>query len=259
VVFDAHRSDDDRPYVYVSEDFGQTWKPLHGSLPQWGSTRVLREDLINPNLLYLGTEFALWCSLDRGQSWVKLNNNLPTVAVHEVAIHPTAGEIVAATHGRGLWILDVTALRQLSHKTLSNATLLKPATVTRYRTTPTRGRTLRRFVGENPPRGATLAYTLPEKPKKITLKVTDEKGKLLRELKPASEVGLNQVVWDTLGTPAARPRQGQPARASSPTPAGTYRVVLDVDGVEQAQTLKIENDPNAAPGGRAEEEPGVDD
>ena len=94
VVFDAHRSNDDEPYVYVTEDFGQTWKSLRANLPT-GSTRVLREDVHNPNLLYLGTEFAVWVSVDRGQKWEKLNNNLPTVAVHEIAAHPTAGEIVA--------------------------------------------------------------------------------------------------------------------------------------------------------------------
>ena len=113
VAFDAHRSDDDAPYLYVTDDFGQTWKSITGNLPT-GSTRCLREDVKNPNLLYCGTEFALYVSLNRGSTWTKINNNLPTVAVHEVAVHPTAGEIVAATHGRSLWILDITALRQMA-------------------------------------------------------------------------------------------------------------------------------------------------
>src|SRR5206468_325160 len=107
VVLDGHRSDDDEPYVFVTEDFGKTWQSLRANLP-WGSTRVLREDLKNPNVLYLGTEFGVWCSLNRGQSWNSLNTNLPTVAVHELAQHPTNGELVAATHGRSLWILDIT-------------------------------------------------------------------------------------------------------------------------------------------------------
>src|SRR5206468_3084670 len=92
IAFDAHRSDDDEPYVYATEDFGQTWKSLRANLPV-GSSRVLREDVTNPDLLYLGTEFGIWASLDRGKSWTRLNNNLPTVAVHEIAVHPTAGEI----------------------------------------------------------------------------------------------------------------------------------------------------------------------
>src|SRR5262249_5358083 len=109
VAFDAHRSDDDEPYVFVTEDFGNSWKPLRANLPA-GSTRVLREDIRNPDLLYLGTEFAIWASLDRGKSWNKLNNNLPTVAIHEIAIHPTAEEIVVATHGRSIWVLDIAPL-----------------------------------------------------------------------------------------------------------------------------------------------------
>jgi hypothetical protein len=113
VCFDAHRSNDDEPYVYVTEDFGQTWKSIRANLPT-GSTRCLREDVKNPDLLFAGTEFSLFASVDRGAKWTRINNNLPTVAVHEIAVHPTAGEIVAATHGRSLWILDVTALRQLT-------------------------------------------------------------------------------------------------------------------------------------------------
>src|SRR5262249_25644872 len=110
VGLDGHRSDDDGPHVYVTEDFGQKWKSLRANLP-WGSTRVLREDVENGQLLYLGTEFAAWASINRGESWTKINNNLPTVAIHEIAVHPTAGGIVAATHGRSLWVLDVGALR----------------------------------------------------------------------------------------------------------------------------------------------------
>ncbi len=79
-AFDGHRSDTDEPLVFVTEDHGKTWKSLRANLPS-GSTRMLREDIRNPDLLYLGTEFAIWASLDRGISWVKINNNLPTVAV----------------------------------------------------------------------------------------------------------------------------------------------------------------------------------
>src|SRR5262245_44759479 len=169
VAFDAHRSDDDSPYVYMTDDYGQTWKSITGNLPI-GSTRCLREDIKNPNLLYCGTEFALHVSLDRGSSWTKINNNLPTVAVHEVAIHPTAGEIVAATHGRSLWILDVTALRQMaSEKIKDEPTLYKPNTVVRWQEMPSRGRSGRRFVGENPRPAAHVFFSLPKKAEKVTL------------------------------------------------------------------------------------------
>ena len=144
-AFDGHRSDDDRPHVFVTEDFGQSWKSLGEKLPPFGSTRCLREDVDNTNLLYCGTEFGIFASLNRGESWTKLNNNLPTVAVHEIAVHPTAGEIVAATHGRSLWVLDVTALRQMAAESLkATAKLYRPNVVTYWKSEPERGSGQRR-------------------------------------------------------------------------------------------------------------------
>jgi photosystem II stability/assembly factor-like uncharacterized protein len=263
VVFDGHRSDDDRPYVYATEDFGKTWKPLHGMLPKWGTTRVLREDIENPDLLYLGTEFAIWCSIDRGQTWHRLNNNLPTVAIHEIAIHPSAGEIVAATHGRSLWILDVTPLRQLTKETLASATLYKPVTAIRWLADPSRGGTNRRFVGENPARGAALYYSLPARAKNVSLKVVDINGKTVRDLRIAADAGLHRIPWDLAGNPPrGNPRQPRPGGGrrfgggprGRPVPDGTYRIVLVVDDNEQSQTLKVEADPTAPPGAVAVDE-----
>ncbi|HEY7311597.1 MAG TPA: PDZ domain-containing protein [Gemmataceae bacterium] len=250
VVFDGHRSDDDRPYVYVTEDFGKTWKPLHDNLPTWGSTRVLREDIENPNLLYLGTEFGAWCSLDRGQTWNRLNTNLPTVAVHEFAVHPSAGELIAATHGRSLWILDVSALRQLTPETLvADARLYKPLTAIRWRQELSRGRTNRRYIGENPPSGAPLYYSLGKKASKVGLKVLDVDGRLVRELKTATEPGLHKVVWNLTQAPERRPGdggragRGRPPQAGRPAAPGTYLVVLTVDGKEYKHILRVEGDP----------------
>ncbi|MFO0957325.1 MAG: PDZ domain-containing protein [Isosphaeraceae bacterium] len=136
VAFDTHRSDEEEPSVFVTENFGKTWRSLRADLPE-APTRVLREDLKNPDLLYCGTEFAVYASIDRGRSWAKINNNLPTVAVHELAQHPTSGEMIAATHGRSLWILDVTTLRQMTPDAIkSPVTLFEPNTVVRWRAEP---------------------------------------------------------------------------------------------------------------------------
>jgi hypothetical protein len=284
-AFDGHRSDDDAPHVYVTEDFGKSWKSIRANLPT-GSTRCLREDIGNDGLLYCGTEFALFASLNHGGSWTKINNNLPTVAVHEVAIHPTAGEIVAATHGRSLWILDVNTLRQMKPDTLkADAHLFKPGTVVRWQPEPRRGGTNRRFVGQNPPAGAQLYYVLGKKAEKVSLKVLDADGKTVTELRASSEPGLHHVPW-TLGRGTARaggPGAGgggagrggagrpggagggaqQPPGAQPPAgpaggfggpgggalvPPGTYRVVLMVDGKELSQTLRVEPDPTAPSG-----------
>jgi hypothetical protein len=264
VAFDGHRSDDDNPLLYVTEDFGQTWKPLRANLP-WGSTHCLREDTQNADLLFVGTEFAVWVSLDRGASWTKLNNNLPTVAVHDFAFHPTAGEIVAATHGRSLWILDVTALRQMTPEVLkAQVYLFKPNAAVRWHFEPNHGRTNRRFVGENPPFGAEIYYVLQKKAEKISLKILDFEGKTVRELQAGAEPGLHRVVWDLArsptgrgagrgasgpgggpGGPGAAPGRraggrGPGASTQQAVPPGMYRVVLTADGQELSQALRLE-------------------
>jgi photosystem II stability/assembly factor-like uncharacterized protein len=269
VAIDAHRCDDDDPYVMMTDDYGQTWKSIKNNLPM-GSTRCLREDITNPNLLYCGTEFALHVSLDRGTSWTKINNNLPTVAVHEVAIHPTAGEIVAATHGRSLWILDVTALRQMATDAVKEkAMLYKPNTVVRWQDMPSRGRSGRQFVGENPQRGAQIFYSLPKNAMKVSLVVQDIDGNKVAELTGPTAAGLNKVAWNTAQRPAGaagagagggRAGGGGGAGAGGgggggggrgqggfaggrQVPAGAYRLVLNVDGQEMSHSFLIEGDP----------------
>ncbi len=250
VCFDAHRSDDDAPYLFVTEDFGQTWKPLRGNLPA-GSSRCLREDIANADVLYLGTEFAAWASIDRGASWTRINNNLPTVAVHELAQHPTAGEIVAATHGRSIWILDVTPIRSMKADVAKQpAALFAPATAVRWRQEPPRrtiyGTGNREFFGENPAPGAHVYYALTKKAGKVSLTVQDVAGKTLATLAVSNTPGMHRAVWNLQGNTAAGLGPFDPRRllgAVAPVPAGSYRVVLNADGVETVQALKVENDP----------------
>ncbi|MGF1581441.1 MAG: PDZ domain-containing protein [Gemmataceae bacterium] len=253
VAFDAHRSDDDNPYLYVTEDYGQTWKPITSNLPR-GSTRCLREDVKNPNLLYTGTEFGLYASTDRGETWTKLNNNLPTVAIHEIAVHPTAGEIVAATHGRSLWILDVTALRQMTGEVIKKkAHLYTPQKVTRWIRKPTRGRHQPRFVGSNPPSSAQIFYSLNDEAKKVEATIYNIEGKELATLKGSGKAGLNKIAWNMLTTPKKK-KTGKGESSSSSggfrftrrtrVPNGVYRIVLNVDGQELTTVLRIEPDPN---------------
>lgn len=251
VVFDAHRSNDDAPYVYVTEDYGQTWRSLRANLPA-APTRVLREDIRNPDLLYLGTEFALFASLDRGGSWFKINGaTLPTVAVHEIAQPTTANEIVAATHGRSLWVLDVATLRQLKpDHWKAKLDLFAPGTATRWQYDFTREgmfRTgTRHFVGQNPPRGAAFDYVLAKPAEKLSLKVLDVHGNVVREFDLAKEkdAGAHRIAWDLGAGPGGeaknRPRFTPPEQPARP---GVYRVVLSADGEERERTLTIEADP----------------
>lgn len=260
VCLDGHRSDDDNPYVFVSEDFGETFKPLHRDLP-WGSTRCLREDVQNPNLLYVGTEFSFYVSVDRGQNWSQFNQTLPSVPIHDVAIHPTNGEIVLATHGRSLWACDVTALRTLDTKAFGEKVAFhQPQDVIRWRSEPRRGRTNRRYVAENPERGAQLWYSLPKDAKKVQLRVENVKGELISELPGEPKAGLHRVEWNLTQTA----RQGRGGRGQGrggrggppagfrgfgggggrPVPNGPYKVTLKVDDKDIAShVVQVEQDP----------------
>ncbi len=246
VTLDGHRSDDDHPYVLVSEDYAATWRSLVANLPaNVGSTRVIREDLDNENLLYLGTEFGIWVTIDRGTSWTRLNGNLPTVAVHEVAIHPTAGEIVAATHGRSLWILDVAALRQTSAETLAEAVhLYKPQAAVKWRRHPGRGSAgTRQFVGENPPSGAMLYYWLAKDVPEVKVEISDIEGKVVRRLDGKPEAGLHSVNWDLRRQSRAR-SGGRRSFGGRSVDAGKYLVTLKVNDQQYKTVLQVDEDPN---------------
>jgi hypothetical protein len=269
VCIDAHRSDDDRPYIFVTEDFGESWKPIMTNLPEFGSSRVLREDITNPNVLYCGTEFGLWASVNRGTSWANINNNLPTVAVHEVAQPTTASEIVVATHGRSVWVVDVNSLRQMPERTLragneerklnplkDEVTLFEPAPVVRWKLDGGRGfpysRDVRKFYGTNPELGASLDYMLNKPAKAVTLKVSDVNGKVVRDFRTApTEVGFHSLRWNLSGGGGFGGGGGGGGRfgggGGAVVPAGGYRVTLTVDGKEYTQALVVENDPKADP------------
>jgi hypothetical protein len=277
VVFDAHRSNDDNPYVFVTEDFGETWKSLKGNLPV-GPTRVCREDIANQNLLYLGTEFGCYASVNRGAAWTRINGEkgLPTVAVHEFAQPTTANDLVVATHGRSIWVLDVTALRQMTSEIVKGKTTLfapSPAIAWQQANPIPFYSAHRVYTGQNPPRGAAIDYVLAKKAEKVSLVVKDVAGRTIRELQPSTDAGYHRVAWqfDLVrrgpggggggGPPGGQRKGPNPGAAPAEPPSlnplnrpntgrgaaepGEYRVVLTVDGTDYAQTLTIEQDPNA--------------
>jgi len=265
VTFDGHRSDDDACHALVTEDFGKTWHSIVGNLPGTaGSVRTIAEDRENQDLLYLGTEFKAYVSIDRGVTWTELNSNLPTVAIHAFAQHPTVEEMVVATHGRSLWVLDVTVLRQITPDTLkASSTLYRPGPVVIRRSVPRRGGTLRRFVGENPERGARIFYSLSRKARSISLEITGADGKTIRELTASPEAGLHRVLWD-LRQSSVRPAPPSSARSGRfrgfgrgrgrTAGPGTYTVVLTVDGSSQTQVVSIQQDADFPAGQRFENE-----
>jgi photosystem II stability/assembly factor-like uncharacterized protein len=256
IALDGHRSNDDKPYLFVTEDFGQTWKNISANLPSNHWTRVVREDYVNPDLLYCGTEFGIWASANRGTSWTNLNNNLPTVAVHEVAQPTTASEIVVATHGRSIWVLDVASLRQMNAEALkAPATLFSPAPATRWKMETGRefpySVDVRKFYGKNPEWGAGLDYVLNQPAKVINMKVMDVTGTVVWNNDRAPKTaGFHRLNWGLTSSATAKeggPGGGGRRGGGGVVPAGEYKVVLTVDGKEFAQRVVVENDPNADP------------
>ncbi len=247
ITLDGHRSDDDTPYLFASEDEGGTWRSLRGNIPlEAGTVHALREDFDNENLLYLGCEFSAWVSIDRGQSWTKISG-LPTVAVHDLALHEASHEVVAATHGRSLWIADIDVLKQLSATVLQTPThLFTPNSVVRWRRSPSRGSSgTRRFIGENPIAGANIFYLNNSDVGQVEFVVRDIEGAKLKTIPGTTERGLQFVNWD-FSTDGNRD-PGRRGRSRSRIIPGAYLVEMQIDGaVEHRAVLTLLDDPNFA-------------
>jgi len=214
VTFDGHRADDYDTYVFVSTDYGETWKSLKSDLPAGFTCRVIREHPRNQNLLFLGTEFGAFASLDRGARWTRLKGNLPTVRVDDIQIQPRDNDLVLATHGRSIWVLDnITALERMSDAVMSSdVAVFDPPAAVESRLYNRKGNTGHKwFAAPNPPDGAIIDYYLRTKPEgSVRVTITDSSGKLVRELTGSKEAGVNRVVWDLrLGAPSQAPEGGR--------------------------------------------------
>ncbi|MGI9625375.1 MAG: VPS10 domain-containing protein [Longimicrobiales bacterium] len=253
VTFDRHRDDDMSPYVYRTDDYGESWENITGNLPSVGYIHVVREDPKNPDLIYVGTELGIHASWTRGGTWHDIRLGLPPVAVRDIFIHPRDNDVIIGTHGRSVFILDdATPLQELSAALGAEGRLFTPRTATRYEPWAARfrfdvGDAL--FVGENPPYGAVISYYLPPTDTaaadSISLTITTESGDTLRTLKAARKGGITRVAWDLREEPAA-PTEDGAFRFSSAAPRvlpGSYRVHLGSPGSVGEGPLNVRLDP----------------
>lgn len=202
--FERHMLDDFRPYIFKTADGGKSWKNITGNLPVKAYVQVVREDPKNPNLLYAGTELGLFASYTGGNDWIRLGlKNLPHVSVHDIKIHPRENDLILATHGRSLWIVDdATPIQQMNSELVSRDAHLFPVRpAVRFSSRFTRyGIGDKVFTGPNPPYGALITYYLKDKPDDKTafkVEVFDQAGKLVQSLdRPTKEKGLNRVSWN---------------------------------------------------------------
>ncbi len=227
VTADHHQDDDYSPFVYMTTDFGKTWKSIRGDLPDraWW-THVIREDPRNRNLLYVGTEAGVWASWNRGVNWVSLRGDLPITPVRDMQIHPRDNDLLLATHGRGLYILDdLTPLQKLAEAQANDAELFDPRPAIRWNIWNRDGNLgQRRYAGENPAAGAMISYYLKAQPAgEVNIEVADASGKLVRRFRRVSdEAGVSRITWDLrYDAPAGAAAGGRGARGSAPTAAPT--------------------------------------
>lgn len=228
VTCDGHRSNDLASYVFVSEDAGETWTWLATDLPD-APVHVCREDSTREDLLFVGTEFGCFVSLDRGVHWLPAGQGLPTVAVRDFAFQNRDADLVAATHGRGAWILDIGPLRQLTTAIAEKkAHLFVPEPVTLWRTQRREQLGHKEILFPNPPPGAVFHLNLLRKPAQAPrFTVHDIEGTQIGSVTGKAIAGLQAVVWAT-------PRNTKP---------GNYAVRCEIEGEKLAQGFVVEADP----------------
>jgi photosystem II stability/assembly factor-like uncharacterized protein len=254
-TFDLHTFGDMRPYAYKSSDYGKTWVPLIGAgSPVRGYAHVIREDLVNPNLLFLGTEFGLWVSLDGGAQWSRYKGgDFPAVAVRDLAIHPRDNDLVIATHGRGMWIIDdITPLRALTPATLASDVVFVHARPTVQKILAGGGWVNgdASYSGNNPTDAAVITYYLKKRHifGDMKIEVLDASGHVVGNVPSTKRRGLSRVTWSMRQPPPRVPPAASAAFGAAYGPRvlpGTYTVKMTKDDKVYTTPLVVVPDPRA--------------
>ncbi|MGW8266460.1 MAG: WD40/YVTN/BNR-like repeat-containing protein, partial [Longimicrobiales bacterium] len=246
-LFNHHKRGDFTPYVLRSDDRGRSWRSIAGDLPDRHLAWDIVEDRDNPDLLFLGTEFGLFFSLEGGGRWIELTEGSPTIPYRDLEIHEGTGDLVAATFGRGFMILDdYTPLRTFAAVAGSGEpALFQPRRARVYE--PIRytsaGSGAGEFTAPNPPFGAILNYYLPaavaSEEGEVYLVVGDGDGETVAEVEGVKESGLQRVVWDLRAQPeeeAGAETRRRP-RLGPLVPEGSYPVTLELRSGGESRRL----------------------
>jgi hypothetical protein len=220
VSMDGHRNGDMKPYAFVTEDYGQTWKPLASGLPSGHSAYVIKDGHLNENLLFLGTEMGLWMSLDRGGTWSQYEaEGFKTIRVDDLVVHPRDLDLAIATHGRGFWVMPIRGLENLTEEAKGKEIAWlgsDPALLLGFQSGSWYGGD-RMWISENTQPAGHVWYWLKEKKEgegRVVIKSVT--GEAVATLRAPLEQGVNRIRW----------------RPGRQVEAGSYAAFLSIDGVE---------------------------
>lgn len=252
-VFEGHAKNDYTPYTYKTTDYGKTWKSIITADVE-GFVRNIQEDFVNENLLFLGTEKGLYITIDGGSNWSHFTNNMPSVAIHYIELSKKTNDLVLATHGRGVIILDdISPLRQITQEVLAKDLHffdLKPAIIEEQSSFGSTSGELE-FIGNNPSSSAQIIYYLKKRHTlgKMDMEIQDDKGNKIITLSPGKQKGINVVNWD-YNTKTPKTASGKILnRAGFISPRvqeGNYKVVITKGKEVYSHNIKVLNDPKSS-------------
>ncbi len=234
VTFDGHRTNDFMPYVYVTEDGGDSFRSISSDLPTGAPdfVHVIREDPVNPDLLFVGTDVGLYVSTDRGGSWQRFMTGLPTVPVHDLKIHPRDRELIAGTHGRAIWIADIAPLQELNDDLVADGfAVFEPTMGFQYGQQPIGGGSTGHlwFQQPSPRYGAEISFWLAERVigARSEIIITNANGDTVQTLSGTANAGLQTVNWNFQVPPPPRAEISPAARRDSVRSANRLQVIAD--------------------------------
>ena len=251
-VFDGHTAGDAKPYIYKTSDFGQSWTSITNS-DITGFARSLQEDYNNPDLLFAGTERGLFVTINGGKNWSHFTNNMPPVAVHYIELQKQTNDLVMATHGRGVIIIDdISPLRQITPEVLAKKVhfFAPKATIIHEESGFGGYSTEMQYVGPNPDRNAKITYYLQKRHifGKTSMQIFDKQGKVIADLPVSKSKGVNTISWNGK---LKRPKLAKAKTfafsgfATPRVPADTYKVLF-TKGKEKYETeIILKNDPES--------------
>lgn len=238
----GYRRDDFRPFVFKTSDFGKTWENISSNLPD-KPVNVIVEDRKNPGLLFIGNDKGVYVSISSGKIWAYMRNNMPTISVHDLCVHPRENDLVVGTYGRGIYITDISPLQEMNEEVLAEDVHLFKVEPAVYRETRAWGNYElygdRHHSTPNESNGVVISYYLKEKadvPAKVT--ITDPYGEILAQPAGRDAPGVHRISWNM-----RRQRSGeQPQTRRGFGPAvepGEYVVILEVGDTKLSQRFRI--------------------